>query len=267
MTVLSISETDGLYYEYDEATNDNEKTFVFINAITGDASMWQADIGPALRNQGHGTIAYNFRGQANSPYADGLELTEEVIVSDLILLLETLKPQNIVLVGLSIGSLYAVKAMAKGVKVDAIVMINMLRRIGTRIQWMNDIIPQLLAAGGPNLMRDSFTHLITGPAFAEKARAAVFVDKPDYTPMDPNCGPMNLVTHMGATRWDVDYADINVPALVISGLHDRVFYDAAVFEELYALLPNATRIDMGHVGHMIPIEDPAALTKAILDFI
>jgi 3-oxoadipate enol-lactonase len=184
MTVLSISETDGLYYEYDASTKDEGKTFVFINAITGDASMWQAIIGPALRDQGHGTLAYNFRGQANSPYTNSLELTEHIIVDDLILLLKTLKLKNIVLVGLSIGSLYAVKAMEKGLEVEAIVMINMLRRIGTRIQWMNDIIPQLLAAGGPNLMRDSFTHLITGPAFAEKTRAAVFVDKPDYTPME-----------------------------------------------------------------------------------
>ena len=267
MTVLSISETDGLYYEYDESTKDEGKTFVFINAITGDASMWQAIIGPAFRDQGHGTLAYNFRGQANSPYTNSLELTEHIIVDDLILLLKTLKLKNIVLVGLSIGSLYAVKAMEKGLEVEAIVMINMLRRIGTRIQWMNDIIPQLLAAGGPNLMRDSFTHLITGPAFAEKTRTAVFVDKPDYTPMEPDCGPMNLVTHMGTTNWDVAYENINVPALVITGLHDRVFYDAVVFEELYELIPNATRIDMDHVGHMIPVEDPNELVKAILEFI
>jgi pimeloyl-ACP methyl ester carboxylesterase len=267
MTVLTISETDGLYYEYDASTKDEGKTFVFINAITGDASMWQAIIGPALRDQGHGTLAYNFRGQANSPYTNSLELTEHIIVDDLILLLKTLKLKNIVLVGLSIGSLYAVKAMEKGLEVEAIVMINMLRRIGTRIQWMNDIIPQLLAAGGPNLMRDSFTHLITGPAFAEKTRATVFVDKPDYTPMEPNSGPMNLVTHMGTTSWDVAYENINVPALVITGLHDRVFYDAVVFEELYALIPNASRVDMDHVGHMIPVEDPDALVKAILNFL
>ena len=42
MTVLSISETDGLYYEYDPSSKDEGKTFVFINAITGDTSMWQA---------------------------------------------------------------------------------------------------------------------------------------------------------------------------------------------------------------------------------
>jgi pimeloyl-ACP methyl ester carboxylesterase len=132
---------------------------------------------------------------------------------------------------------------------------------------MNDIIPQLLAAGGPNLVRDSFTHLITGPAFAEKSRNSVFVDKPDYTPTDPDCGPMNLVNHMGETDWDVAYENINVPALVITGLHDRVFYDSVVFEELYALIPNATRVDMDHVGHMIPVEDPDALVKAILEFI
>lgn len=267
MSVLSISETDGLYYELNEAQSSSSKTFVFVNAITGDTSMWENGIAPLLRADGHGTLSYNFRGQANSPFAPGLELTETVIVDDLVRLLEDLSLKNIVLVGLSIGSLYAVKAMAKGIDVDGIVMINMLRRIGTRIQWMNDIVPQLMAAGGPTLMRDSFTHLITGPAFAEKTRAAVFDKPPEYTPMNPDSGPMNLVTHMGGANWDVAYEKITVPALVITGLHDRVFYDAAIFEELYARLPNATRVDMDHVGHMIPVEDPEALSKCILEFV
>ena len=267
MSVLSISETDGLYYELNEATSSSGKTFVFINAITGDASMWENSIAPMLRTAGHGTLAYNFRGQANSPFTPGLELTETVIVEDLVHLLKELAPQNLILVGLSIGSLYAVKAMAKGIAVDGVVLINMLRRIGTRIQWMNDIVPQLMAAGGPTLMRDAYTHLITGPEFAEKTRASVFDAPPEYAPMDPDCGPMNLVTHMGAANWDVKYENITAPALVVSGLHDRVFYDAAIFEELYARIPNATRVDMDHVGHMIPVEDPEALAKCILDFV
>lgn len=267
MTILSISDTDGLYYDYKEATRPDGKTFVFVNAITGDASMWENSIAPTLRDAGHGTLAYNFRGQANSPFSPGLELTEDVIVGDLVRLLEEIKPQNIVPVGLSIGSLYAVKALFRGIEMDGLVLINMLRRIGTRIQWMNDIVPQLMAAGGPTLMRDAFTHLITGPAFAEKTREQVFGAPPEYAPMDPDCGPMNLVTHMGKADWDVAYENISVPALVITGLHDRVFYDADIFEELFARIPNATRVDMDHVGHMIPVEDPDGLAKAILDFV
>lgn len=267
MSQLSISDTDGLYYEHTEPTVEGGKTFVFINAITGDTSMWENNLAPLLRDAGHGTLAYNFRGQANSPFKPGLELTEEIIVGDLVHLLKELAPKNMILVGLSIGSLYAVKALFKGIQVDGLVLINMLRRIGTRIQWMNDIVPQLMAAGGPTLMRDAYTHLITGPAFAEKARALVFGAPPEYAPMDPDCGTMNLVTHMGGADWDVAYENIDVPALVVTGLHDRVFYDAAVFEELYARIPNPTRVDMGHVGHMIPAEDPGALAKAILAFI
>ncbi|NQW01815.1 MAG: alpha/beta hydrolase [Rhodospirillales bacterium] len=267
MSLLSLGANDGLYYELNEPTRDDGKTFVFVNAITGDASMWETTIAPMLRASGHGTLAYNFRGQANSPFSPGLDLTEAVIVDDLVRLLDELKPRNVVLVGLSIGSLYAVKALFKGVKADGLVMLNMLRRIGTRIQWMNDIVPQLMAAGGPTLMRDAYTHLITGPAFAEKMRDAVFGAAPAYAPMDPDSGPMNLVTHMGKADWDVAYEDIQVPCLVISGLHDRVFYDAAVFNELYARIPNPTRLDMDHVGHMIPVEDPDGLAKAILDFV
>ncbi len=267
MSMMSLSDTDGLHYEYNTPQSDSGKTFIFVNAITGDTSMWENGIAPLLRNQGHGTLSYNFRGQANSPYRPGLELTETVIVDDLVHLIGKLTPKNIVLVGLSIGSLYAVKALFHGVQADGIVMINMLRRIGTRIQWMNDIVPQLMAAGGPTLMRDAFTHLITGPEFAEKARAAVFNAPPEYVAMDPDSGPMNLVTHMGKADWDVAYENISVPALVITGLHDRVFYDATIFEELFARIPTATRVDMDHVGHMIPLEDPDRLAQVILDFI
>ncbi len=267
MSVLKISESDGLYYELNEPTSEHGKTFVFVNAITGDASMWENTVAPMLREKGHGTLAYNFRGQANSPFSPGLELTETVIVDDLVYLLNELSIKNIILVGLSIGSLYAVKAMEKGIEADGVVLINMLRRIGTRIQWMNDIVPQLMAAGGSTLMRDAFTHLITGPAFAEKMRALVFDSPPEYTPLDPDSGAMNLVTHMGAADWDVTYENIKVPALVITGLHDRVFYDPEIFEELFARIPNAKRVDLDHVGHMIPVEDPKALGDNILAFV
>ncbi len=267
MSVLKIGDSDGLFYEWDKPTAADGKTFVFINAITGNSSMWQNTVGPNLREAGHGTLVYNFRGQPNSPYSPGLELTEQVIVDDLVHLLESLSPKNPVLVGLSIGSLYAVKALLKGVHADGLIMLNMLRRIDTRIQWMNDIIPRLLAFGGTNLVRDAFTHLITGPAFTEKSHSIIFGEAPDYKPLAPDSDLMNLVTHMGKADWNVPYEQINVPTLVISGLQDRVFYDADVFEELYARIPDAQRLDMADVGHMIPAENPDGLLAAMLEFV
>ena len=65
MPQLDIADGESLYYEY-AAPGAAGKTVVFVNALTGNAAMWKASIGPALRAAGYGTLVYNFRGQAES---------------------------------------------------------------------------------------------------------------------------------------------------------------------------------------------------------
>ena len=62
---IEIADGESLYYEY-EAPGAAGKTFVFVNALTGNYQMWQAVIAPKLRAAGYGTLVYNFRGQAES---------------------------------------------------------------------------------------------------------------------------------------------------------------------------------------------------------
>ena len=64
---------------------------------------------------------------------------------------------------------------------------------------------------------------------------------------------------MGATSWDVDWSKLALPVLSMTGLQDRVFYDADIVNELYATLPNARRVDLADAGHMVPAETPDAL--------
>ena len=52
MSFFEIGPNDSLYYEYDPPSGNQPLTFVFINAITGDTGMWQAEIGPTLRDAG-----------------------------------------------------------------------------------------------------------------------------------------------------------------------------------------------------------------------
>ncbi|MEC8149849.1 MAG: hypothetical protein VX092_06395 [SAR324 cluster bacterium] len=61
MSFFEIGSNDSLYYEYEPPSGNQTLTFVFVNAITGDTGMWQAEIGPALRDAGYGTLAFNFR--------------------------------------------------------------------------------------------------------------------------------------------------------------------------------------------------------------
>jgi hypothetical protein len=63
MPTYRIGPEDALYFEHRPPDAAAGATFVFFNALTGDAASWDAVIGPALRAQGHGTLLWNFRGQ------------------------------------------------------------------------------------------------------------------------------------------------------------------------------------------------------------
>ena len=266
MSVLQLNAQEGLYYELDQASRAGAPTFVFVNAITGDAGMWQAEVGPALRAAGFGTLCYNFRGQANSPYADGLELTEQIIAGDLKYLVEALKIDRPILVGLSIGGLYAAKAYLAGLQVTGLVLINTLRKIGPRLDWMNAATLRLMQGAGPNLMRDVMTPLLFGPKFLEAHRHEFLEENTSYDPLPADGGAINLITWMGKTDWQIDYRQLACPVLVMMGPNDRIFYDAAIVDELYATLPNARRQDVAEAGHMLPVECPDAFVAAVAAF-
>jgi len=266
MPVLQLGQNDGLYYEFDRPTRQGAPTFVFVNAITGDVSMWQAVVAPALREAGFGTLCYNFRGQANSPYSADLNLDEAVIAGDLQHIVEALKVDRPVLVGLSIGGLYAAKAVLNGLPVAGLVLINTLRRIGPRIAWMNDATLRIMQVAGPNLMRDAMTPLLSGPDFLTAHRSEFLLPDATYEPLPADSGAINLVTWMGKTDWDIAYDKLDCPTLVMTGPHDRVFYDQETVEELFAMLPKGRRVDVAEAGHMLPVEAPEAFCAAVIEF-
>ena len=71
---------------------------------------------------------------------------------------------------------------------------------------------------------------------------------------------------MGASDWAVDWAALALPVLSVTGLQDRVFYDAAVVEVLFASLPRGRRIDVAEAGHMLPMETPVPLIEGLIAF-
>ncbi len=101
MSDYKIGPENGLYFEYHPPTKDSACTYVFFNALTGDTSNWEAVIGPKLRHSGHGTLAYNMRGQASSPFSSDTALDMNLIVDDAMRLLSEITPARPILVGLS----------------------------------------------------------------------------------------------------------------------------------------------------------------------
>ncbi|MET4127300.1 alpha/beta hydrolase [Roseovarius sp. MBR-6] len=261
---LPLTETDALFYLHHGPSRDGAATFVFVNALTGSTDAWEAAVAPALRAQGFGTLSYNFRGQADSPFDPALALTERVIVADLERLLAEVSPARPILVGLSIGGLYAARAVLNGAQVQGLVLLNTLREIGPRIDWVNTAMAQIVEHGGVSLFLDALFPLLVNGDFAAKARGNFL--KGGYAPLPPEHGHMNLMRNAAHADWALDYSTLTLPVLVITGLQDRVFLDREVVDRLYATLPDARREDWAEAGHLLPQEAPDRLAASLARF-
>ena len=267
MSVLEFGPSDALYYEYTAPRNEEAVTFVFFNALTGDTSNWEAQIAPSLRDAGHGTLAYNMRGQANSPFSADVHLNAALVVEDAFKLLQELKPNRSVLVGLSIGGLFAAQAWLKGAEAVGLVLINTLRKDGVRLRWIGDALVRAVEVGGLELFRDLFLPLLMNEDWLADQRGNFLNPGMTYSPLDPASGHYKLLAEAGRTAdWNLPYHKITLPTLVITGFQDHVFLERDVVEELITRMPAARRVDLQDAGHLIPAERPQELSEALLTF-
>ena len=256
--------TTHLHFEYDPPKRGGI-CFVFVNALTGSTAAWQAEIGPALRAQGFGTLAYDFRGQDQSPPAAKDILDENLIVDDLIALIDYIAPPRLILAGHSIGGLFAAKAILKGASADGLVLINTLRKPGLALDWANEAIIRAAALGGSQLVMDMFLPMLVGPAKLADLHADC-LGGAAYEPANPESGLMRLLVNSRSVNWEIPYERLTLPVLVMTGLRDRVFYNADDVAELLARLPNSQELKFPEYAHLIPAEDGAAVINTLSSF-
>ena len=262
--MLELGAGQALFYEYD-APEAGKPVFVFVNALTGSTAAWQAEVGPALRAEGYGTLCYNFRGQAESQFAESDVLDERTIVSDLMVIVAHVAPPKPIYVGLSIGGLFAARAILKGAPAHGLVLINTLRKPGTALAWINEAVTRAAALGGAALIMDMNLPMLVGPAFLEKMRPNCLTDAP-YAPLGEGDGAMQLLAHSRSADWDVPYEELSLPTLVLTGRRDRVFYNEDDVAELKARLPNASEKVFADYGHLLPMEAGPETANALSEF-
>lgn len=264
MNYLARGDDAALYYEYSAPAADGH-TFVFVNALTGNTAAWQAEIGPALRERGHGTLAYNMRGQPESRFTKTDELDEDLIVGDLVALLEHIAPPRPLLTGLSIGGLFATRALERGAAAEGLVLINTLRKPTLALEWANEGMTRAARLGGAQFLMDLFLPFLVNPDFLAAMKDKCLGSE-EYEGLSDEDGPMQLMSHARSADWDLAYENIAVPVLVMSGLLDRVFYHRADVAELRGRIPNAREVEFSDAGHLIPMERPQRTVQVLLDF-
>lgn len=266
MSLMEISPGNGLYYEWHPPKDEKGVSFVFFNALTGDHLAWEGAIAPACREAGHGTLVFNFRGQTGSEFSPDLNLDDQLITADAGQLLNLIKPPRPVMVGLSIGGLFAAQAILGGVEAAGLVLLNTLRIPGPRLRWINDALVRVAQVGGLELLRDLFLPLLMNQDWLGQNREA-FLGDGGYTPLNPDDGSFKLLSEAGTqSNWEINYEKLALPTLVITGQQDHVFYDEADVAALEAKLPNSTRLNLPHVGHLIAGEIPEELARILIGF-
>ncbi len=267
MPDFQLGPQDSLYYEYEAPQAEGGFAFVFFNALTGDTNNWETIIGPKLRESEHGTLAYNLRGQTKSRFSPGLKLDVDLVVNDALGLLDEVKPPRPIMVGLSIGGLFAARAWLKGAEALGLVLINTLRRDGPRLKWIGDALVRAAEVGGLDLFRDLFLPLLMNDDWLATNRSGFLKPGPDYTPLSPESGHYKLLDEAGRQAdWELPYERLDLPVLVITGLQDHVFLEPDVVDDLFSRLPRGQRVDIPDAGHLIPAERPDALVDSLLSF-
>jgi pimeloyl-ACP methyl ester carboxylesterase len=274
MSLLQIDSQNGLYYEYHLPADGQGCTYVFFNALTSDTSTWESVINPVLRKAGCGTLTYNMRGQTDSVFSPGVEFSEKLIVEDALRLLAEVKPVRPILVGLSIGGLFACRTWLKGADAIGLVFINTLRRNGPRLRWISDALVRAVEIGGLSLFKDFYLPLLMTENWLRENRSSFLnsnpdytPSNPDYTPLEPDSGHFKLLSEAGrGSDWNLPYEQLTIPTLVITGLQDHVFFERDVVDALFGRLPKGKRIDMPDAGHLIPSEQPEALAEVLISF-
>ncbi len=263
-TYLELGPEDGLHFEFGPPAAQNP-TLIFVNALTGSASAWQADVAPRCREAGLGTLCWNFRGQADSPFSQDLDLNADLIIGDLVTLVQHVRPPRPIFVGLSIGGLYASRAILAGAPAIGLVLLNTLRCIGPRIAWINDALLSAVRVGGFPLLLDLYLPLLTNEAFQAENRSK-YLTTSTYTPQDPSHGHFKLMEAAGSTDWDLPYEQLGLSVLTVTGLQDRLFLDSEAVKRLRARLPQAKHVEWPDAGHLLPLEHPARLADALVEF-
>jgi len=265
--MFRLSDRDAFAFDHIAPTSDRGRTLVCFNALSGDRGMWLSTIGDALQANGHGFLAWNYRGQPETEFSFNAT-SDSMIVDDAMALLEQENPVRPIHVGLSIGGLFAIRAheRAGAGRADAIVLLNTLRRAGPRLDWISRAVVRMAETGGLDLMRDLYSPLLMNEGW-QGDNAANFLAPKTYEPLPANDGTLLLLKAGVGTGWNVNYEALDVPVLSITGLQDRVFRDPGDVDALSARIPNLTRVDLPGAGHMIPVEQPKELADALLAFV
>ena len=239
---------------------------LLVHGFPLDHTMWRFQL-EALSDRWR-VIAPDLRGFGQSSVAPGT-VTMAQFADDLAGLLSVLKiDRPVVFCGLSMGGYvawqFALKhrsKLAKLILCDTRAISDSAEAAAGRLKTAEKVL-----AEGARVVADAMLPKLFAASTATRSPALVAATKEVILKTSP-AGIAAALRGM-AERPDVTsrLSELDLPVLVICGQHDAISPPAEM-QGIAAKLPQGKYVEIAEAGHMAPLEQPAAVNRAIAEFL
>jgi len=256
---------NNLMLEFEEYGQRGKLPVVFIHGFPFSKAMWTAQV-DLLKNDYH-VVIYDVRGHGGSEAGDG-QCTLEYFVDDLIGLLDHLRLESVVVVGLSMGGYIALRAIERHPeRFRGLVLCN------TRSEADGNEAKIKRAQQARSVKVDGIKK------FAEGFVKAVFYEKTFHSnpravelirSIIENTPPLTvagtLIALAGRTDTSASLPAIRVPTLILVGEHDTLTPPSASLA-MKEKIPNAEMYIIPNAAHMSNLENPEVFNDHLVKFL
>jgi pimeloyl-ACP methyl ester carboxylesterase len=256
-----FAEVDHLRLHYLEYGGTGQP-IVCLHGVTGHAWMWQ-EVATSLTTTGR-VFAVDMRGHGDSQWSSEGAYSTEDHASDLHALMDVLNLEHLDLAGLSWGGLVALCFAAR--HPDRVRRLAILDVPPTFDQGETDLQPRppsfATDAEAQNWQRSA------NPRAPEVMlqTMAQFGTRPGRRGLEWKHDPFFLERwpFRSDDRWK-ELSALKLPVLVVRA-RDSVVLSADVAQQMAETVHNARLLEVPDSGHLIPVENPGALTAALAQF-
>jgi 3-oxoadipate enol-lactonase len=267
MPIIAINGTELYYEDSGQSGSAPAETIVFSHGLLMTGDMFAAQV-QALRDR-YRCIVYDHRGQGRSSASSMRCIDMDTIADDAAKLIETLGVDPVHFCGLSMGGFAAMRlAIRKPHLLRSIVLMNTTaepefapnipryRMMNWAARWFG--VRSVLSGVTPLMFGKSFLQTPGRDADRALGRAMLLQNRRSVW------RAVNGVMERQGLREEVK--QINLPTLVLVGEEDAAI-SAALSEPLAQLIANARLVRIARAGHSSSLEEPAAVTQAITQFL
>ena len=289
----SVEVSDGTRIAFTVRGEGSKVPVVFVNGWTCSDAYW-VKIAPAVLAAGYRAVFLDLRGHGESglPRRPGVaarelqaaDVSAERLARDVLEVLDAARLDRAVLVGHSIGVQIVVETYrlaperVAGLVAVAGTFENPVKTL-LNLPVLDQLFPiaDAFARFVPLEVLRPVLRRVATPTLGRRAAATVGAAGPKVTPQDMaahmrHIGDLNfsvLIKMLAALRGhrsDTFLPAITVPTLVLAGRHD-LFTPPSVPARMAQQIPGAEIVWFEEAGHLLPVEEPEGVTRALLHFL